>query len=248
MLKTLSILLFLQVNAMSLYGLASGTNTFSGINAPIPDGTTSGIQDVRIVTSQIAELTEVRIRLKIAGNFNGDLYGYVRHQSGSATHISVLLNRPGRTALNPNGYSDDGLDVTFADSAATDIHSYQSVSIPLSGTPLSGVWQPDGRFVDPTLVTSDSPRSTLLSVFNGLSASGEWTLFLADVDPGGTNMLESWGLEFSGKVSPAITWAAPSAIPYGTALGTDQLNATATVPGTFSYTPASGTVLNAGQA
>jgi hypothetical protein len=247
MLKTLSTLLFLQVNATSLYGIAFGTNSFSGINASIPDGTTSGIQDVRIVASEIVELSEVRIRLKVAGNFNGDLYGYVRHQSGSATHISVLLNRPGRTALNPNGYSDDGLDATFADSAAADIHNYQSVSIPLPGTPLSGVWQPDGRFVDPTLVTSDSARSTLLSVFNGLSASGEWTLFLADVDPGGTNMLESWGLEFIGKVLPTITWAAPSSIPYGTAIGTDQLNATAPVPGTFSYSPAAGTVLHAGQ-
>src|SRR5439155_24491505 len=48
------------------------------------------------------------------------------------------------------------------------------------------------------------------------------------------------------KATPAITWITPAGIVYGTALGATQLNATATTPGTFVYTPASGTVLNAG--
>jgi hypothetical protein len=45
---------------------------------------------------------------------------------------------------------------------------------------------------------------------------------------------------------PTITWNAPAAISYGTALSTTQLDATANVPGTFAYTPAAGTVLKAG--
>jgi RHS repeat-associated protein len=48
------------------------------------------------------------------------------------------------------------------------------------------------------------------------------------------------------QAAPVITWAAPAAITYGTALSSTQLNATANVPGTFSYSPASGTVLTAG--
>ncbi len=48
------------------------------------------------------------------------------------------------------------------------------------------------------------------------------------------------------KVTPKIMWGAPTAIVYGTPLSVTQLNATASVPGTFSYAPASGTVLNAG--
>ena len=48
------------------------------------------------------------------------------------------------------------------------------------------------------------------------------------------------------KATPVISWANPAAITYGTALSTTQLNATASVPGTFSYTPTSGTVLSAG--
>ena len=47
-------------------------------------------------------------------------------------------------------------------------------------------------------------------------------------------------------VNPAITWSAPAGIVYGTALGANQLNATANVPGTFTYSPATGTVLTAG--
>jgi hypothetical protein len=49
-----------------------------------------------------------------------------------------------------------------------------------------------------------------------------------------------------GQATPTITWTAPAAITYGTALGAAQLDATATVPGTFAYTPAAGVVLTAG--
>ena len=48
------------------------------------------------------------------------------------------------------------------------------------------------------------------------------------------------------KATPTITWPTPADIIYGTALSATQLNATANVAGTFVYTPAAGTVLNAG--
>jgi hypothetical protein len=48
------------------------------------------------------------------------------------------------------------------------------------------------------------------------------------------------------KATPVITWAAPAGINYGTALSATQLSATSSVPGTFAYTPATGTILNAG--
>jgi hypothetical protein len=48
------------------------------------------------------------------------------------------------------------------------------------------------------------------------------------------------------QTSPVLSWAAPSAIAYGTALSAAQLNATASVPGTFAYTPSLGTVLSVG--
>jgi hypothetical protein len=48
------------------------------------------------------------------------------------------------------------------------------------------------------------------------------------------------------KQTPQIVWTSPPAIGYGTPLGPLQLNATADVDGTFSYSPAAGAVLGAG--
>ena len=49
-----------------------------------------------------------------------------------------------------------------------------------------------------------------------------------------------------GKATPSITWAPPSAITYGMALSETQLNATASVAGSFSYNPSIGTILGLG--
>src|SRR5207237_10100089 len=48
------------------------------------------------------------------------------------------------------------------------------------------------------------------------------------------------------KAASTITWLAPADITYGTALSATQLNATASAAGTLAYTPALGTVLDAG--
>jgi hypothetical protein len=48
------------------------------------------------------------------------------------------------------------------------------------------------------------------------------------------------------KATPSIIWTTPSAITYGTALSSTQLNATSATAGAFVYTPAAGTVLGAG--
>ena len=48
------------------------------------------------------------------------------------------------------------------------------------------------------------------------------------------------------KGAPAIAWATPAAITYGTALSATQLNASSTAAGTFVYTPAAGVVLGIG--
>jgi hypothetical protein len=48
------------------------------------------------------------------------------------------------------------------------------------------------------------------------------------------------------KSMPVITWLAPAPISYGTVLSSTQLNATASVEGTFAYTPAAGEMLAAG--
>jgi len=46
--------------------------------------------------------------------------------------------------------------------------------------------------------------------------------------------------------APVLNWSAPSAVAYGAALGSNQLDATANVPGSFAYNPSAGTVLSPG--
>jgi subtilisin-like proprotein convertase family protein len=224
------------------------THGFTNLFRAIPDGNTAGLSDGRNLASAIGAITAVKVRLKVTGEFNGDLYAYLRHTNG----FVVLLNRPGRTASNSAGYADSGLDVTFQDGAPNgDVHLYQDVTGPADGSPLTGAWAPDGRAVDPGDVTDGSERSTSLTNFNGLNAAGEWTLYLADVESGGTNQLAEWSLEITGAAYPTLVWTNPADITYGTALSETQLNATASygstnVNGTFSYSPPLGTVLSAG--
>ncbi len=111
----------------------------------------------------------------------------------------------------------------------------------------------DGRTNDPVNVTDLSPQATSLTNFNGLNAAGGWTLYLADVESGATNLLTEWTLSIAGAASPTLTWTNPADITYGTPLSGAQLNATATynatnVPGTLTYSSPAGTVLNAGNA
>ncbi len=81
---------------------------------------------------------------------------------------------------------------------------------------------------------------TALQLFN---YAGTKTLVASTYGRGIWNYSLSPGVD---KETPAITWATPSAITYGTALSSTQLNATASVPGTFVYSPVSGKVLGAG--
>jgi hypothetical protein len=222
-------------------------HSFTNLARPIPDGSWSGLSDARSITSSIAKITGVRVKTRIAGEFNGDLYGYVRQKSAAATNLCVLLNRVGRSATNTQGYADSGLDLTFSDAASNgNVHLYRNVTNLPAGSPLTGLWQPDGRRVDPATVLDTSPVTSSLAAFNARPGDGEWTLFVADSHSGGTNQLVSWELQLDGQAFPVVTWATPGNIVYGTALSSAQLNPTSSVPGTFTFSPPPGTVLAVG--
>lgn len=164
----------------------------------IPDGNPSGASVTQIISSPITSITGVSVNLEISSGYNGDLFVYLRH--GGA--ISILLNRTGRTASDSSGYADSGFNVVFSDAAPNgDIHLYQNVVTPPPGSPLTGIWQPDARAADPDLVTDASGRSAYLNVFNGMPASGDWTLYLADLSSGDTSVLENWSLQIDGTIT-----------------------------------------------
>ncbi len=127
------------------------------------------------------------------------------------------------------------------------------------GTALSGAqldatatWTTGGTTVTvPGTFTYTPAASTLLGAGNNQTLSVTFT-------PTNTSEYGSASTAVTINVlksTPTITWSNPATIVYGTALGATQLNATATsvtaganvsVPGTFTYTPAAGTVLGAG--
>jgi len=75
-------------------------------------------------------------------------------------------------------------------------------------------------------------------------SSGQLWLFGGGIEEEAENDLwEYWPT--AATTTPIITWPAPAAITYGTALSAAQLDATTTVAGTFMYSPAAGTVLGA---
>ncbi len=183
-------------------------HNFTGLNIDIPDGSPSGIANVQNFSTTILQLSDVKLSLHVLATpdadptaFNGDLYVYVSHGSG----FSILLNRAGRSGALPFGYDDNGYDIIFDDAAANgDVHGYRTVTTPAPGSPLTGIWQPDGRLTDPNLVLNTDPRSPTarLSSFNTLGAAGDWTLFIADLSGGNEHRLANWSLTLTGTTVP----------------------------------------------
>jgi len=84
-----------------------------------------------------------------------------------------------------------------------------------------------------TLPARTAPQT--IAITTAYSGSGSF--------PASTN---STGALTVTKAMPLITWKNPADITYGTKLSSTQLNAAASVAGTFAYTSPVGTVLNAG--
>lgn len=73
------------------------------------------------------------------------------------------------------------------------------------------------------------------------------TLTLTDNNLNGNKVTQSIALSGTATAVPAkLKWATPAPISPGTALGRQQLDATANIPGSFAYSPAAGTRLTAG--
>jgi hypothetical protein len=107
----------------------------------------------------------------------------------------------------------------------------------LSGTQLNATANTPGAFV------YTPAAGTVLNAANGQTLSVNFTP--TDTANYNTPAAKTVLIDVA-KATPTVTWANPTAITYGTALSGTQMNATASVAGAFVYTPAAGTVLNAG--
>ena len=110
----------------------------------------------------------------------------------------------------------------------------------LSGTQLDATATYNGAKVTGTLVYAPATGTVLKAGMQTLSVT---------FTPSNTAEYATANASVNLTVNQAttkITWVKPAAITYGTALSATQLDATASVTGTFNYSPAAGTVLTAG--
>ena len=203
-----NLLMAMAAAGMLSSGLVFGqseTNFTFGAGQTVPDGNNSGIAFSTNLTVLGGSIGSVTVSLDISGGYNGDLYAYLAGPNGG---FSVLLNRVGvSNNASAFGYPDAGLNLTFSDSGANNIHFYQNVPAYdiSSGTAL---WQPDGRNVDPqltdpTVLGATSPSAPLNS-FDATDPNGTWTLFLADLSNGGQSTVVSWGLDITTVPEPSV--------------------------------------------
>lgn len=190
--------------ALSLAATAdvSTYTTNFAVNASVPDGSEYGMQDTRNLSGFGLSIESLSVSLELAPTtpsewcYNGDYYVSLQHADG----FSVLLNRVGRSIDDHFGYDDNGFNITLT-ASGEDIHTYRQSNPVLNPYfSLTGEWGADGRMIDPADVLAQSERTRGLDQFNELDPNGEWTLFIADLSPGGSASLISWGLEIDSVV------------------------------------------------
>lgn len=197
------------------------------VNRTIPDNDASGLVSTLDVSTEMTSIESITITLNISNApgdsvWNGDLYAYVTHDSGASTGFTVLLNRPGLTGSNADGYGDHGFSITLSDSAPSDIHHYQSVthSFDASGR-LVDVWKPDARGIPPTSSGSSfdsAARNADFSSFSGLDPNGLWVLFISDRASGNVGTLDSWSLSITAVPEPRETATVVGVMLFSSAL------------------------------
>jgi sugar lactone lactonase YvrE len=80
-------------------------------------------------------------------------------------------------------------------------------------------------------------------------AAGTYTIsasYSGDVLDNPVSGSTSFAVSTTAKATPTITWPAPAPIDFGTGLSPLQLDATSSIPGTFIYSPPSGSMLPVG--
>jgi hypothetical protein len=186
---------------LAAFGQGTTTISYDNLNVDILDNDPNGVQNSQTVAGLQGSISSIQVGLMIAGTgsgaFNGDYFVELVNDAGG---FAVLLNRSGVSSANPYGYSDNGFNVTFSDSAANGIHFYQNGAY---------TWRPDGENISPwSSVPSDydaQNQTAMLSSFIGEDPNRTWTLLLADVSDGGTGQLVGWSLTITTVPEPPET-------------------------------------------
>jgi subtilisin-like proprotein convertase family protein len=198
----LSILLLAFAHQVSASLTTNFTSGFAN-GGFIPDNNLNGWADTHnlaVTEYNGLVVSDVQVTLNISGGWNGDLYGYLVHDSG----FVVLLDRVGRTgtAGQTFGYGEAG----FTGVSLIDGQSFTSIQN-YGGSYSSAAALSGGSY--------SSAGGTLNSSFDGLSVNGNWTLFLSDMSSGDISQITGWSLAITAVPEPT-TWAM---LVFGAAFG-----------------------------
>ena len=118
-----------------------------------------------------------------------------------------------------------------------------SFAVQASGSPtLTYQWLVNGtNLVDNARITGSQTASITITGVQTVDA-GDYRVVVTNIYGSATSSVATLLI----RTIPTLAWLNPAPITYGTALSSNQLNASASVPGTFIYNPAAGTVLNSG--
>ncbi|MFE3867087.1 MBG domain-containing protein [Flavobacterium sp. LS2P90] len=180
----------------------------------------------------------------------------IEYSYSSVTISGLVYNAPGGTQVGANG--NGGNTITSAYCTVPIISSQPTSSSVTYGTnatfsvvttgssPFTYQWQEFISSWNPITnvgIYSNATTSTLTLATPSVSISGR--KYRCIITNGCGNVTTDGNATVNIiKANQTISWATPAAITYGTLLSATQLNATA--QGTLTYTPASGTLLNAG--
>ncbi len=240
--------------AQGSYAAGSGSATLTVAQAPL---TVTAADASRAYGAANPALTYT-----VAGFVNGDTSAVVSGAPGEST-AATATSAPGAYPIVLSQGTLSAANYSFALVAGSFTITQASTKVALTAALVGNT---------ATLTATATPQVSgvpggAVAFMDGATALGSATLlngmasFTTGVLPGGSNSLTAvYGgdANFSGATSntvvevlkkaiPPISWSAPGPIVYGTALSAAQLDATSSVPGSFVYTPAAGTIPTGGR-
>jgi lysophospholipase L1-like esterase len=226
----------------------SGTLSMSGSGGtPLPGSGTNAIQLAGSVSQVNAALATLAYTAASSPSTD-TVAASVTDQTGSvSTSNSFLVVGAPQVELSATGlsFANQQIGSTAAAQVVT-LTNNGPTSLEISGVGIAGAGA--AGFLETNTcgaqVAANSSCAFAVS-FKPASATG-YSATLSVFDSGG-NSPQAIALNGTGvPIMPVIFWREPGAISYGTALSTTQLDATANVPGSFTYTPGVGAVLSGG--
>ena len=231
----------------------AGTNPLTAVYTPTGDPSPFAGSTSNTVSEVVTQTTPTVAWSNPAAIPYGTLLGSTQLDAGAPVLGTYTYTPAAETLLSAGTHQ---LSVTFVPSDPSYMGSTATVSINVNQVATTITWPGPSAITYGTALSTTQLNATA-SVPGALTytpaagtvlTAGPHTLFVTFTP---TDTLDYLGATASVSINvsqdaPVISWPTPAAITYGTALSGTQLNATAPVSGTFMYTPAAGTVLNAG--